>query len=541
MNSIKNKNPNDKKRAIIYCRVSTKEQVEEGNSLSTQEKLCREYALKNDYEIIETFIEQGESAKTTDRTELQRLLDYCRNKKNKVNAVIAYKIDRIARNIDGYSEIRIILKRHGVEIKSTSENFEDTPSGRFMENMIANVAQFDNDVRTERSINGMRDAMREGRYVWMAPIGYDNIKFGGKSTIAPNKTMGKLVAKTFSLIAQDTQNIEGVRKKMTSEGLLNKTGKPLSKSYFYALLRNELYTGSIVKFGERHKGHFQPLVSDTVFQLVQSALKKRTRRNSHYLTSNPDFPLRRFVQHTSGSLLTGSWSKGRNAKYAYYRFLMNGCSYAKDKMEKQFYEFMNKDSLDERALENYKQLFQKRYMRAIKNEREVLDHLKYKASLIMDEIYNLNNKHSKGLISDQILKMQSERLEGELNEINTQIYNEPETPIDEKEIFDFVYEYLKNPGKIWLKAPYPQKIKLQWFQFPKGITFNGEKFGTAELSFISKLKCVFLPYLSSIVHPKNHNTNHCNKDVSLEERLQWDLLYKELINLNTILKEEVTN
>jgi len=48
------------------------------------------------------------------------------------------------------------------------------------------VAQFDNDVRTERSVGGSRDAMKEGRYVWLAPLGYDNIKVNGKSTIAQN-------------------------------------------------------------------------------------------------------------------------------------------------------------------------------------------------------------------------------------------------------------------------------------------------------------------------------------------------------------------
>lgn len=60
-------NTNDKKRAVIYCRVSTKEQVEEGNSLVSQEKICRDYANKHNYEIVRVFIEQGESAKNADR------------------------------------------------------------------------------------------------------------------------------------------------------------------------------------------------------------------------------------------------------------------------------------------------------------------------------------------------------------------------------------------------------------------------------------------------------------------------------------------
>ena len=68
-------------KAVIYCRVSTKEQVEEGNSLKTQEKICVEYAEKNGYHVEKIFIEQGESAKTADRPQLQEMLSYCSMKK----------------------------------------------------------------------------------------------------------------------------------------------------------------------------------------------------------------------------------------------------------------------------------------------------------------------------------------------------------------------------------------------------------------------------------------------------------------------------
>src|SRR5690349_1985452 len=107
------------KKAVIYCRVSTKEQVEEGNSLATQERICREYAFKNDFEVAEVFIEQGESAKTQDRKELKSLMLYCGDRKNKITAVIVYKIDRLSRSVFGYQQLRIKLKSYGVELKST--------------------------------------------------------------------------------------------------------------------------------------------------------------------------------------------------------------------------------------------------------------------------------------------------------------------------------------------------------------------------------------------------------------------------------------
>ena len=63
--------------AIIYIRVSTKEQTE-NLSLPTQLRVCEEYCRREGFEILERFKEEGESAKTTDRSELQRMLAYCR-------------------------------------------------------------------------------------------------------------------------------------------------------------------------------------------------------------------------------------------------------------------------------------------------------------------------------------------------------------------------------------------------------------------------------------------------------------------------------
>jgi site-specific DNA recombinase len=66
--------------AVIYVRVSTKEQTE-NLSLPTQLRACEEYCRRHGYEILERFHEEGESARTTDRSQLQALLKYCRTHK----------------------------------------------------------------------------------------------------------------------------------------------------------------------------------------------------------------------------------------------------------------------------------------------------------------------------------------------------------------------------------------------------------------------------------------------------------------------------
>lgn len=544
----------EQKRAVIYCRVSTKEQVEEGNSLVTQEKHCREYALKNGFDVTEVFIEQGESAKTAQRTELQRLLSFCSIRNHGIRAVIAYKIDRVSRNTDDYSQIRLLLKRYGVEIKSTSEYFENTPAGRFMENIIANVAQFDNDVRTERCVGGMREAIREGRYVWMAPIGYNNVKIGDKTNIAPS-SMAPFMRKAFTEIAKNSVPIEEVRRRLIQEGLRNKKGIPIGKSLFHYLIRNELYAGWITQFGERHKGAFEPLTTDETFAQVQRVLKQRGRRVSEYKLENPDFPLRRFISHPAGGKLTGCWCKGRTKHYAYYRFQQQKMDFKKNLLETAFKKFLDCFELDEDNFSKLRNsaknwLIQKCSQKI--QERQKAEQL---AKDLTEKRALLVGKNLQGVISDEILKEQLGLIERSMTDIYPTL--QEQEPISASKIdglFRDIEAYLRTPSAAWEKAPFGLKLRLQWFNFPKGLLFDGEKFQTTELCRLYKVKSSFLGTESNIVHHSIKPTNHTTKkpwistrDVALYgnksdllycDDLHWNGIINDIISLSKIVKDE---
>ncbi len=493
------KHYNDKstKRAVIYVRVSTVEQAEEGGSLATQEKLCREYALKQGYQIAEVFIERGESAKTAARTELQRMLTFVTNKKNSVGAIIIYKIDRLSRNTDDYSQIRILLKRYGVAIKSVSEMIEDSPAGRLMENMMANIAQFDNDVRTERCVNGMRDAVRDGRYVWTAPVGYSNARVADKATIAPND-MAPLVLRAFQIAATGLQSSDALWKQMTREGLKQKSGKALSRGYFYQMLRNELYTGVIRKFDETHRGTFPPIISEELFNQVQRVLKNKGHKVSEYKTDHPEFPLRRFVFHPSGMKLTGSFAKG---KYPYYRFGGKGTNYERDEFQRRFAFFMDSYAFKDEHIAKLKRFVREKFYDATVDKQKEAAKLKDRLLEFTETKNALIQKNLKGIVSDATLKEQLDLVEK--REIEDQatlamLSNDMGSP---EEAVEFAEEYLRTPSKVWEKAGVGVKTKLQWFQFPSGITFDGEVFGTPKISSVFKAKEVILSPLSIRVDP----------------------------------------
>jgi Resolvase, N terminal domain len=72
--------------AVIYVRVSTKEQTK-NLSLPTQLRACEECCRRQGYEVLERFHEEGESAKSTDRSQLQNLLTFCRMNKGRVHPI----------------------------------------------------------------------------------------------------------------------------------------------------------------------------------------------------------------------------------------------------------------------------------------------------------------------------------------------------------------------------------------------------------------------------------------------------------------------
>jgi site-specific DNA recombinase len=115
----------------LRLRVSTKEQTE-NLSLPTQLRACEEYCRREGYEILEQFREEGESAKTVDRPQLQRLLKYCRTHKGKVHFVVVFNLTRFAREKYDHFALRSHLKSLGISLRSATEPIDDTSTGKLI-------------------------------------------------------------------------------------------------------------------------------------------------------------------------------------------------------------------------------------------------------------------------------------------------------------------------------------------------------------------------------------------------------------------------
>jgi DNA invertase Pin-like site-specific DNA recombinase len=212
---------------VIYVRVSTKEQTE-NLSLPTQLRACEEYCRREGYEILEQFREEGESAKTADRPQLQRLLKYCRTNKGRVHFVVVFNLTRFAREKYDHFALRSHLKSLGISLRSATEPIDDTSTGKLMEGVLASFAQFDNDVRSDRTRAGMKAALELGRWTFLAPIGYINVpKTYGKSLI-PDPERASVVQQIFSDFATGRFTKQELLNEMTRRGLKTRKGLPVS-------------------------------------------------------------------------------------------------------------------------------------------------------------------------------------------------------------------------------------------------------------------------------------------------------------------------
>jgi DNA invertase Pin-like site-specific DNA recombinase len=330
--------------AVIYARVSTQEQVS-GFSLDTQEQACRDYASREGYEVIRVFREEGESAKTTDRTQFLEMVNYCTRQAKQlgIRAVIVYRVDRFARNAPDHHMVRVALKKVGVVLRAAQETIDESPQGALMEGFFAVMAQFDNDMRALRTRDGMRAAAENGRWLWQPPLGYRRPPDGSRSpSLVPDPASAPLIQLAFEMAADPSANRQSILRHITELGLRSRRGRALSAQSFAGILRNPVYTGriSVPRWEFEGPGDFVALVSLERFHEVNRGPQGAAER----LLLHPDFPLRRLVRcHACGGGLTASWSTGRNRRYGYYRCHHKGChavNVRKEDLERAFDVFL---------------------------------------------------------------------------------------------------------------------------------------------------------------------------------------------------------
>lgn len=465
-------------RAVIYCRVSSADQVK-NLSLPTQEKACREYCARQGYDVDHVFVDAGESAKTTNRPEFLRLLTLCRERKGKLHAVIVYSLTRFSRNSADHHAIQTLLRGLGVTLRSVTEPIDESPAGRLMEGILASMAQFDNDVRSERVVAGLKAALDRGRWPWLAPLGYLNADARKGPSLVPDPIRASALREAFELYAAGIRGRE-LLDRVTGMGLTTKHGHKLGLNRLYELLRNRAYIGftGTAAWSVEVKGDFEPLVDEELFGRVQAQFGVHTKHSRGVAGHRnvPTFPLRRFLTCADcGRPLTGSRSTGRNkARYAFYHCIPGCTRVPVAKMEAAFLALL--DGL--RPSPEPWRILKAVILDVWQEERQSRAAAKASATRHAGELEAKLGRLERAFIFDRAIdgdsyRAQRDKLREDITLSRIEARDAERMEEDLEGLLTFADHALHHASAIWTSAATTEeRIRFQWAMFPTGCKWS---------------------------------------------------------------------
>ncbi len=272
-------------RALIYLRVSTKEQAEmggeaEGYSIPAQRAACLRKAESLGAVVEEEFVDRGESAKTANRPELARMIRYLRE--NSVQYVIVHKVDRLARNRADDVVISMEINNSGATLVSSSENIDETPSGLLLHGIMSSIAEFYSRNLATEVLKGLNQKAMAGGTISMAPIGYRHVRqmVNGREvrTVEIDPERAALIRWAFEAYATGEWTLHRLCDELAERGLRSRPGprtpeKRVVKSALHKMLRNHYYVGVVTYRGVRYPGKHPPLIDRLLFDRVQAMLE----------------------------------------------------------------------------------------------------------------------------------------------------------------------------------------------------------------------------------------------------------------------------
>ncbi|NTU49855.1 MAG: recombinase family protein [Desulfobulbaceae bacterium] len=461
-------------KALIYNRVSTKEQADKGYSLEGQEKDCRKFALDNGYEVDKVFTERGESAKTQDRTQLQKMIRYSVENKKKLSAIIIWKYDRLTRNLADQMELVKNFSSLGIRVLSATENNEDTSVGKLMRNIIGSFSQYENDIKSERAKNGMKEALEQGRWVWAPPLGYKQRRDDKNKPILVPSEDAPIIVEAFEMIATGLYKQTDVVKVLRKKGFKNINANRLN-----CLLRNHLFAGMIKHpwLPQVIDAIHQPLIEKYLFYKVQAILDGKRPQVTPKSRNNPAFPLRRFICCPyCGAVLTAGHSSGRrkDKTYPYYHCWTRGCSFniKKGELEGKFYEYLKSFQPTDEALKLFEATVIDVYKTLQAEQIKTYASLEKQLSGLYEERKSIEKLVVKGTFSEETYKRRSAELENEITVKQLEL-NEAKIDINDIEAcLNYCKYFLTHLADLWLSADLDSKQRLQALIFPQKVTYN---------------------------------------------------------------------
>jgi site-specific DNA recombinase len=356
---------------------------------------------------------------------------------------------------------------------------------------VSDFAQYDNDVRSERTKAGMRAALEAGQWTFSCPLGYRRRAAGRNGAVEIDPVSGPLIKKAFELYATGLYFKADVLRKVTALGLRTRHGKALTVQTFQEMLRKPIYAGfmCVPRWAIDHvRGNFDALVAEDVFNRVQAILEGRALTATPHQRNHPDFPLRLFVRCAEcGTPITGSRSKGRTRLYPYYRCRNNKChsvKMTKEQFERHFVDYLG----GLRPKLEYLRLFREIILDVWKAKQELA---KSTTAALVRHISGLEQNRQdlleahlyRKVLKEQVYRNEDNRLDQEIAIAKIELHEGQIEEFDIEGVLSFAETIILDARRLWIEGTLDQRQRLQKVLFPKGVTYSNQSgFGTTETS-----------------------------------------------------------
>ncbi len=334
-------------KTILYCRVSSREQEETGYSLDSQEKLLKDYAIKNELKTAKIFrISESASGKQIRKT-FNEMFGYA--DKNKISIILCEKIDRLTRNIKDAAIVSDwITESEARQVHFVKENFILSKNTKAHENLVWDmkvaIARFYTNNLSEEVKKGQKEKLTQGWLPTKPPLGYKTIGDKGHKVHIIDEEKAPLVKKVFELYSTGNYSLNELVRVMYREGLRNRENKKVGKSRIHDMLSDPFYHGKIRWKGEIYDGKQEALISKDFFDVVQEKLVRKIT-NPQYKKHYPVFKAKMKCEEC-GATITWSNQKGHwyghHSPYKKYENCSKKLYIRQEKVEEQLFPYFDK-------------------------------------------------------------------------------------------------------------------------------------------------------------------------------------------------------
>lgn len=457
---------------VIYTRVSTKEQADNNLSLDTQRKACNQYASKFGYTVLANFGGTYESAQTDERREFTSMISYVKKCREKVAFIIVYSLERFSRN-DNSIWLSGELRKLGIEIISVTQPIDTSnPSGQMQQKMLFLFGEFDNQLRKQKCMAGIKEMLLRGDWPTMVPLGYDSVRVNGKRKIIVN-AKGKLLRQAFLWKAHDNLSNESIRIKLLEKGLR------LNHQRISEIFRNPFYCGLMAHNmleGRLQPGNHEHLISKEVFLKVNGLLDNNTH-GYKLIEENDAIPLKRFMKcDKCEKPMKGYIVKKKNIYY--YKCSTVGCcnNRSADYLNNTFKQILNNFNLD--VSDELKSIIKSQtiatYNQMTKASVDEYALLEKQYNELCKKIDRLDERFIEEEVNLELYNKYSTKYQEEKKQIESKLLNGSKKLSNLEECINLALDFASKMASRWDSAAYSIKQKIQFLLFPDGIFYNRE-------------------------------------------------------------------